>query len=342
VTRETKNIHPGQTLVSVFILSFLVIIGVGIFLVQYRTNPAVLQTAAVLTAADHSTASLPQPETESLIQLPEGTVPLTPPEMFAGHNLSDKINGKAELYLSSGFVRLHTQRFQISRSAKVWMEAFVYDMGSGQNAFSVFSAQRREDAEPSNLTQNAYRTSNALFWVHGPYYVEVIASEASELAFQPMQRFAENFIRNARSDSGTMAEIELFPKQDLLAGSITLISSNVFGYDRLNQTYTAEYAAGEGRLMAFLSHRPTFQEARELASVYGEFLINFGGRSLESDLPIKEAQLVEILETYEIIFSCGAFLAGVREATDMEPAKNLAIRLYHRLKEANCESRNRQ
>jgi hypothetical protein len=335
VIREIEKTHRRQTLVSLLILSMLVIISAGIFWAQYRTNPAVLQSAAILTAENHPVASLPQQANESLIQLPEGTVALTPPEMFVAHNLSDKINGKAELYLSSGFVRLHTQRFQDSRAPEVWIEAFVYDMGSGQNAFSVFSAQRREDAESLDLTKNAYRTGNALFWVHGPYYVEMIASEASESAYQPMIKFAEDFVHNTPAEAGEMAETGLFPHEDLLAGSIGLVSANVFGYDRLDQTYIAEYAVGEGKLMAFLSRRPTSQEAKELASAYGEFLIDFGGQNLAPDLPMKDAQLVEILDSYEIIFSCGPFLAGVREAVDLEPAKNLAIRLYHRLQEAD-------
>lgn len=45
-----------------------------------------------------------------------------------------------------------------------------YDMGNSQNAFSVFSAQRRKDADPLNLTRYAYRTSNAIFLIHGRYY----------------------------------------------------------------------------------------------------------------------------------------------------------------------------
>jgi hypothetical protein len=48
-------------------------------------------------------------------------------------------------------------------------------------------------------------------------------------------------------------------------------------------------------------------------------------------LPIKNAQMVEILDTYEIIFSYGPFLAGVREAASREQAEDLAIRLYHQI-----------
>ena len=52
-------------------------------------------------------------------------VPLTAGEIFEAQNLSDKINGKAELYLSAGFVRLISQRFKDERGSDLWIEAFL-------------------------------------------------------------------------------------------------------------------------------------------------------------------------------------------------------------------------
>ena len=131
-------------------------------------------------------------------------VPLTLPESFDAQNLSDKINGKAELYLSAGFVGLNSQRFKDKKDASLWIEAYLYDMGNGQNAFSVFSAQRREGAAKLDLAQYAYRTSNARFLVHGRFYIEIIASEATERAFNPVKLLAENFIGNTATQTVTL------------------------------------------------------------------------------------------------------------------------------------------
>ena len=67
-------------------------------------------------------------------------------------------------------------------------------------------------------------------------------------------------------------------------------------------------------------------------------MVNFGGQAIETQLPIKDAQLVEILDTYEIIFFYGAYMAGVREAVTIDQAKKLALRLYDRIKEVSGES----
>ncbi len=89
--------------------------------------------------------------------------------------------------------------------------------------------------------------------------------------------------------------------------------------------------------MAYYSRRKTPQEAEELASSYRDFLAAFGGKPTESDLGIKAAKMIYILDTYEIVFSHGPYLAGVREAADKQPAQKLALQLFNRIKEASGE-----
>ena len=305
---------------------------------QYRYNPAVLQKNTLLPTADKTRLSSPPSADKSFLPLPQGLVPLTAGEIFEANNLSDKINGKAELYLSAGFARLVSQRFKDERASDLWIEAFVYDMANGQNAFSVFSAQRREDGEPLDLTKHSYRTSNALFLVHGSYYVEIIASEASERVVAPMNQLAERFIRNTGSKTAVISEMELFPQQDLVANSIALISTDAFGYEGLDKVYTAEYELDGVGLMAYFSRRQSKDDADKLSKAYRNFLMTFGGQAIEYQLPIRDAHLVEILDTYEIIFPYGDYLAGVREAATIDQAKTMALRLYDRLKEVSGDS----
>ena len=335
--RENKHISNRQTFSSLAILTVLIIIGAGVIVAQYHYNPAVLQKDALLSTADKISRSSPPSSDKSFQPLPQGLVPLTDSETFETQNLSDKINGKAELYLSAGFTRLVSQRFKDKRASDLWIEVFVYDMANGHNAFSVFSAQRREDGVSLDIAQHSYRTSNALFLIHGSYYLEIIASEASERIVEPMKLLAERFIRNTRTETATINEMELFPQKDLVADSIALISSDAFGYEGLDKVYTAEYELDGAGLMAYFSRRQTGDDAEKLSTDYRDFLVNFGGQAIDTQLPIKNAQLVEILDTYEIIFSDGAYIAGVREAATIDQAKKLVLRLYDRIKEVSAE-----
>jgi len=333
---KTKT-APKQTLLSLMILGILVVISIGVYLAQFNTNPAVQQMAPVLKADDKTQMAPPASAENSLIFSPPGQSPLSPAETFDAATLSDKINGKAELYLSAGFVRLHSQRFKDESAGDVWMEVFVYDMQTPQNAFSVFSAQRRDDAQTLEVAQYAYQTPNALFFVHGPFYVEVVASDISETIMQPMLAFAETFIANHPIQAQTIGEKELFPAEGLIQNSISLVSADAFGYERFDQIFTATYELQDSEFMAYYSRRKTAREAEELASGYRDFLIAFGGKTAESDLAIKSAKMIYILDTYEIVFSHGPYLAGVREAADQAPAQELALQLFNRIKAVSGE-----
>jgi len=342
VIQEDKNTSRQQTFLSMVILSILMVIAVSIVITQYHFNPAVLKTDALLQASNKDKPSPQLVSNTYFVPLPEGIQPLTESEMFDARNLSDKIDGKAELYLSAGFTRLVSQRFRDERTPDLWMEAFVYDMGNSQNAFSVFSAQRRQDAESLALAQYAYRTPNALFLTHGRYYLEIIASKVSGQMPLPLKMMAETFIRNTPVEAAVINETVLFPKQKLVENSITLISANAFGYDGFDKIYTAEYKVEDSRLTAYLSHRKTPREAKKMALAYTQFLLAYGGQNIETQLPIKGARLIEILDTFEIVFFHGSYLAGIREAATIDEAKMLAIELYHRIKEAINESRSEQ
>ena len=283
--RENKHISSRQTFSSLVILTILVIIGAAVIMTQYRHNPAVLQKDALVPSADNIDRSSQPASDKSFLPLPPGLVPLTASEIFEPQTLSDKINGKAELYLSAGFVRLISQRFKDESESDLWIEAFLYDMNNSQNAFSVFSAQRREDGISIGITPNSYQTSNAIFFVHGNYYVEVIASEASERVVPPMKLLAESFIRNTHTETAVINEMELFPHQDLVPDTIVLISSDAFGFEGLDKVYTAEYELDGASLMAYFSRRQTGDEAEKLSNRLPEFFVRFRRASHRNPAP---------------------------------------------------------
>ena len=139
-------------------------ISAGILFEQYRFNPAVSVPHEYSPAVVKS-----ESKPEELIPTPSNLAPLTPAEVFKAHNLSDKINGKADLYLSAGFRQLNSRRFKLNDGSESWMEIFVYDMENVLNAFAVFSSQRRDDGQSIELARFSYQPPNALFFVHGPY-----------------------------------------------------------------------------------------------------------------------------------------------------------------------------
>ncbi len=154
--------------------------------------------------------------------------------------------------------------------------------------------------------------------------MEVIASTAMIEAAKMMQTIAENFIRENHVDVEPIAELSLFPRSNLIENSISMIPSNAFGYDELNQVFTAGYRLGGNKVTAFISHRESPLKAEQLALKYHEFLMRYGGKSAKSEMGIKGARIVTISGTYEVIFTHGPYLAGVHEAMDKGQSEYLA------------------
>jgi hypothetical protein len=83
--------------VGIGVLCLLAAVAMGFLAAQSRFNPAV-------TARQTIAAAPSEPTGLDLATLaPPGIEPLSPPEQFNPETLSDKINGKAELYFSAGF-----------------------------------------------------------------------------------------------------------------------------------------------------------------------------------------------------------------------------------------------
>ena len=322
-----------ETWLSLLILLILGCIAVSVFTAQFSFNPAVIQSTGAALSSPQPEQIMTTAAVDTLLELPPGIRPLTPPEAFSPGRMSDKINGKAELYLSAGCRGLQSQRFADSAAEGRWMEIFIFDMDSHENAFAVYSSQRRDDAEPIGLTPNAYRTQNALYFVHGGTYVEFIASEASAAALDTMETMAKSFIDATGVQTAAVSEPELFPTTGLDPDSIRMIAADAFGFDELDRVFAAAYSFQGNELTAFLSNRPSNAAAVELAAAYRDFLITFGGVDVteRSDPDIPDAVVIEILGTSEIIFTRGNYLAGVHEAADLKSAISVSRQLFHRL-----------
>ncbi len=113
-----RTVSKTEACVGYGIILLLVIIASVIYLQQSRFNLAIL-TPGVLQAERTPQTSFRTGPLPDLVQYaPMGLVSLSPAETFAPDNLSDKINGKAELYLPAGFVRLSAQRFAGNRRTR--------------------------------------------------------------------------------------------------------------------------------------------------------------------------------------------------------------------------------
>jgi hypothetical protein len=365
-----KSISSGQRGASLAVLALLCAIAAYLLLQQPRLNPAVevslrapapkagVASATGLAAGASGEAAAPGAEASAppaaalagkaalaslLPDAAPGVKALAAAEAFTPATLSDKIDGKAEMYLAAGFAAMSCRSYQAQGGPPARIEVYLYRMKSPDAAFAVFSGQRRPGSAKSPLAKNGYLTENALFLTSGPDYLEVIADRAGTrpvletlakavlAALGPVQAPAGEARPGAGLAAGSAAELQpadLFPKAGLKADSIRLAVADAFGCQGLTSVYTAEYDASAGGAAALLSRRKNPAEAAAQLKLYQRFLTDNGfAPQAAPGAPAGSVVLAMEGIGVEVLFTRGPFLAGVHEAPTLDAAVKLAAGL---------------
>jgi hypothetical protein len=183
----------GETLLGFLILAILALIGAMVFFQQFQFNPAVTAQSALEGVMEQFSSV----QLSTLVPLPENFTEMTPLETFTPETLYEKIDGQADLYLESGFLQLKSQRYVHTGNQDMWFEVFKYDMGTTENAFSVYSQQYRDDGHPLEWAKYAYSVANALFFVHGQDYMEMRAAGTSDELIASMHEVAKKYVETS-------------------------------------------------------------------------------------------------------------------------------------------------
>jgi len=334
MARAKAKVGPTQKLIGYAILTVLGLITVWLLVQQSRFNPAVNVARSAPELKGRPQAASGQALTATAALLPEvsGFTPLAPPQSYGPENLSDKIDGKAELYLQAGFKEMSCRSFKLDAAGGAHLEVFLYDMGSASNAFAVFSGQRRPGSPSLSLTANAYATANALFFTKGRFYVEIVADRASEALRTSLEKYAAALLAKIPSEGGTKDAAALFPKEGLVLDSVRLSATDAFGLEGFNNVLTGEYRLKRGKATAFLNERDTPEQARAEARRYLDFLAANGYRKVRTPGRAGDIPVLALEDSFELVFVQGRTVAGVHDATSLAAALELAAKLKTSLK----------
>ncbi|MGQ9687749.1 MAG: DUF6599 family protein [Desulfobaccales bacterium] len=333
MAQRKVRVSSREKLAGYGILALLGLIALWLLGQQAHFNPAVQVAVRTgeLPGRVAAAASSPAATAAFFPEVP-GFTPRTPIESFGPQNLSDKINGKAELYLAAGFKEMSCRSFTVAKADGAHLEVFVYDMGSPANAYAVFSAQRRAGAPDLNLTSHAYTTANALFFTQGRFYVEMVADRGAAALTDQLSVYAQAVISRLPSEGEAPGTAGLFPPEGLRGDSVRLSAADTFGLEGFNQVFTAEYAVQGGTATAFLAERQTPAQAEAEARRYEEFLQANGYRKIQKPGVPESVHLYELDGSFEIVMLQGCLLAGVHDAPSAAAALELAAKLSQTLK----------
>jgi hypothetical protein len=202
-------------------------------------------------------------------------------QMYSRENLYKYIDGGAELYISYGFKKVINRTY--SKRGQPDMLVDLFDMGTSQNAFGVFS-HSRETIDNTFGQGSQYTEGLLLFW-KDRFFVSILASPETTESRSAVFDIAGK-IEAAIKNEGPLPEIlDLLPDQSLVRESIRYfhhyiwLNSHYFVSDRnilhVNENTDALLAKYGERMKRYILLLVKYKNDKDAGVAYNDFIENY-------------------------------------------------------------------
>jgi hypothetical protein len=178
--RFRRIVPPTERRLSWTLLALLPLVAAAVYLKGQQVDPRLfaLDPALLEQPADPPAGAIarPRPDISLPIELalPGWTVD-GGVETFTADTLYRKIDGRAEEYLKYGCRRL---QFVSYASGSRFVDLYLYELATSSQAAAVFAAERPPRASRLRIGQEGYCVDASCFFYAGPYYAQIVGSEA--------------------------------------------------------------------------------------------------------------------------------------------------------------------
>ncbi len=233
--------------------------GFCLFVLVSCVSIASLEFGAVTAFAQSSDISQKQIQTFLSVPLPGKLTPQEVATYYKADSLYQYIDGGADVYLLYDFrVLLHLEL----KSGSAEITADVYDMGRGEDAFGIYSAERSPKYKFVPIGIEGYRSKGILNFVQDHYYVKLQADGAkADPLLDPLARTLSQRIGGARTAPALLLKL---PREHKVERSEQYVRKDPLGHSFLAPSYIAAYTWGgqEGKVIISVADDPAGAKAR--------------------------------------------------------------------------------
>jgi len=171
--------------------------------------------------------------------------------VFLPETLWEYIDGGAEGYLVYNFQEVVTGDYD-NREAGLQAVVDIYRMADRLCGFGIYSAERFADAEYFQIGTQGYISNNAVHFWKGPYYIKLSAFQEGEEVKEPLKKLAFAVAAKIDADTQFPPELDIFPKEGLIANTERYMARDVLGQSDLKNGFSADYKVGDTEFKIFL------------------------------------------------------------------------------------------
>ena len=336
--RVTGVLPDGRTVVLQTLDRFLVAVAApraddAIALLEKIPRKAAETIASAAGGATAAKAEGPLPKMQDADLTGPGEI-----RRFNADTLYEKIDGKAQLYLSYSFAGLLFTTYTAGDTA---IDVYVYDMGQADNAFGIYKAEEGENSEPVEIGAGGYASGASLFFWKGKHYVNILAGgeeaahggegAGSDKQKEVALKLATAIADQLKSAGQSLWAEQVLPQQDRVTGSFEFRKSDAFGLDFLKDVFSAQYKVAGKDLTLFIMQQASPEQAGEILKQYGAFAGKYGKVLGTQDMAGAKIMVVESSGTYDVVFLKDKYFGGATAASDQELAKTVVTRWVNEL-----------
>jgi len=227
------------------------------------------------------------------------------PQSYYPENLFEYINGAAEIYLSYDFHELIVAQYQRS-GMESSLAIEIYDMGSTENGFGIYSAERYPENTFIPIGVQGYLEEGSLNFLVGRYYVKLLCFDCGDSSNTALETFAQRISTRVRDKGELPSVLKAFPEQGRLPNTERFILNNVMGYSFLHHGFLANYQSGDVAFDCFVIRGRDEKNAEDMLELYLDAKGKANVRSISEGYQISD-------KYYQNIFlgRVGRYICGV-------------------------------
>jgi hypothetical protein len=272
------------------------------------------------SAADNPTGPLPKPSCGAGWNI-EGK-----PAVYGKDNLSDRIDGEAEIFFPYGFETLAYGRYIKGDKA---FDLDVYRMGSPLDAFGMYANYRPDGADPLQIGTDAAVTPAQLFFYQGRYFVRLQSTGEGDAGKAALAACAETASRLLPKGEGAPKEAQLLAIPEVEQSSVRYSATSLLGYDFFPRGLMADATIAGEPARAFVVMTPSPSDAAKAVQSYRSYLQE-GGSVLTTE-PGGAVSGVDPLYGKALFDQKGSYVFGFVRLKEVAAAAPALAKLRSRL-----------
>ena len=233
-------------------------------------------------------------------------------ELYDKDNLFNHINGEAELYFPYGFELLASGHYVSDKNSALSLVADVYQMGSGLDAFGIYSNYRKATSAGIAVGAEGFVSATQLLFYQDRYFIRLQVTGDTDMPEGVLPALARAVSAKLPPGFGPPREINAVQIAALVPRSERYLAKSLLGYAFFRHGIIADAVLHNERMQLISIHEKSAAAAGATLDQYATYLKAEGQETKLSVSAVRRRiSAVDPLYGRVLMEQAGPYLIGV-------------------------------